>query len=78
MRRGPRQIPAMTTATAKDLIIRHGNFRYKVDAQWGKLDQATPVKDCHEMVQDSKGRLILLTNHARNNVIIYSLTTLNL
>ncbi len=30
-----------------------------------------PVKDCHEMVQDSKGRIILLTNEAKNNVIIY-------
>lgn len=62
----------MTAAPAKDLIIGHGDFRYKVDAEWGKLDQATPVKDCHEMVQDRRGRLILLTNHTSNNVIIYN------
>jgi len=62
----------MAIAPDKDLIIGHGNFRYKVDAQWGKLDQATPVKDCHEMVQDRRGHLILLTNHTRNNVIIYN------
>ena len=30
-----------------------------------------PVKDCHEMVQDSMGRIILLTNETKNNVIIY-------
>jgi len=29
------------------------------------------VNDCHEMVQDSKGRIVLLTNHTKNNVIIY-------
>ena len=38
----------------------------------GQLDFARyPVKDCHEMVQDSKGRIILLTNETKNNVIIY-------
>jgi len=62
----------MATSPGKDLIIGHGDFRYKVDAGWGKLDQATPVKDCHEMVQDRSGRLLLLTNHTRNNVIIYN------
>jgi len=31
-----------------------------------------PVTDCHEMVQDSKGRIILLTNNTKNNVIIYN------
>jgi len=30
-----------------------------------------PVNDCHEMVQDSKGRILLLTNETRNNVLIY-------
>lgn len=30
-----------------------------------------PVKDCHEMVQDGKGRIILLTNETKNNVLIY-------
>jgi len=62
----------MTAAPTKDLIVGHGDFRYKVDTEWGRLDQATPVKNCHEMVQDSKGRLIQLTNHIRNNVIIYN------
>ncbi|MFT6130491.1 MAG: hypothetical protein ACJATN_002222, partial [Neolewinella sp.] len=65
-------LPAMANSPAKDLIIGHGNFRYKVDAQWGTLGTSTPVKDCHEMVQDKHGHLILLTNHTRNNVIIYN------
>ncbi len=39
---------------------------------WGALNsQHYPVNDCHEMVQDSQGRIILLTNHTKNNVIVY-------
>ncbi len=39
---------------------------------WGALNaNFYPVNDCHEMVQDSRGRIILLTNHTKNNVIIY-------
>lgn len=54
-------------------IYGHGNMRYTMDANWGKLDPAVhPVNDCHEMVQDSKGRLILLTNETKNNILIYN------
>ena len=56
----------------KDLIIGHGSHRYKIDLNWGVLHaQHYPVNDCHEMVQDSQGRIVLLTNHTKNNVIIY-------
>jgi peptidylamidoglycolate lyase len=48
-----------------------GTHQYKVVDNWGQLGAAAPVKDCHEMVQDKKGRLILLTNETKNNVIIY-------
>ncbi|MBC6490539.1 6-bladed beta-propeller [Flavihumibacter stibioxidans] len=52
--------------------IGHGNKRYRLDTQWSQADVARyPVKDCHEMVQDRKGRIILLTNETRNNVLIY-------
>ncbi|MFD1163698.1 MULTISPECIES: 6-bladed beta-propeller [Hwangdonia] len=55
-----------------DVIIGHNTHRYKVNMNWGNLDTLkTPVKDCHEMVQDSKGRIVLLTNHTKNNIIIY-------
>ena len=57
----------------KDVIIGHHSHRYKVDLNWGGLDSTQyPVNDCHEMVQDSKGRIVLLTNHVKNNVIIYN------
>jgi sugar lactone lactonase YvrE len=49
------------------------NFQFKVDKSWGILDlNSTPIYDCHAMVEDSKGRLILLTNHQQNNIIIYN------
>ena len=56
----------------KDAVIGHGSHQYKVDLNWGKLNSDKfPVKDCHEMVQDAKGRIILLTNHMKNNILIY-------
>jgi peptidylamidoglycolate lyase len=64
----------------KDLLARpkgpvygHGNMRYSMDQKWGQLNpQTNPVNDCHEMVQDSTGRIILLTNETKNNVLIYN------
>jgi hypothetical protein len=54
-------------------VIGHNQHRYKVISDWGKLDFAKfPVKDCHEMVIDSKGRIILLTNETKNNILIYN------
>jgi peptidylamidoglycolate lyase len=50
----------------------HGPKRYKIDTRWSQADASVnPVNDCHEMVQDSKGRIILLTNETKNNVLIY-------
>ena len=52
--------------------VGQGDFTYRVRKDWGNQDPAKiPVKDCHEMVQDSRGRLLLLTNHTKNNMIIY-------
>ncbi len=57
---------------ADGAIVGHGDFKYHVNKEWGIQDSLKiPVKDCHEMVQDKKGRLILLTNHKKNNIIIY-------
>ncbi|MEQ8556386.1 MAG: 6-bladed beta-propeller [Cyclobacteriaceae bacterium] len=55
-----------------DEIIGHGEFRYKVDKHWCQASAATtPVTNCHEMVEDRQGRLILLTDHPKNNIIIF-------
>ena len=58
--------------TKEDIVIGHGNYRYKVNKEWGALDpNKYPVNDCHEMVMDKKERIILLTNEPRNNILIY-------
>lgn len=55
-----------------DLILGQNNKRYRINTKWSKADAMQyPVKDCHEMVQDKKGRIILLTNETKNNVLIY-------
>ena len=54
------------------MIIGHNDFRYRVNANWSQAIPAKiPVNDCHEMVQDPKGRIILLTNDTSNNLIFY-------
>lgn len=53
-------------------IIGHGDFKYRVNRNWGVLDSSKyPVNDCHEMVMDSRKRLIMLTNETRNNLLVY-------
>jgi peptidylamidoglycolate lyase len=66
-------MPSLLTAKQKgEIIFGHNNKRYRIDTKWGALDfNRYPVKDCHEIVQDGKGRIILLTNETKNNVIIY-------
>jgi hypothetical protein len=64
--------PSFSFGFNTDEIIGHGDFQYKVDAKWGMLDPTkVPVANCHEMVMDRKGRMIMLTDEAKNNVIIY-------
>ncbi len=59
-------------SVADQEIIGHGDFKYKVDKKWGLLDPTVhPVKNCHEMIMDSKGRLIMITDETKNNIIVY-------
>lgn len=56
----------------EETIIGHGGYTYKVNRQWAKISVTTnPLFNCHEMVQDSKGRLIMLGDHVNNNVLIF-------
>jgi len=58
---------------SKEKVYGHNDMTYTLNTQWGELNpEKTPVNDCHEMVQDAKGRIILLTNETKNNVIIYN------
>ena len=55
-----------------EMVYGQNEKRYKLVKDWVKSDAATlPVNDCHEMVQDAKGRIVLLTNETRNNVIFF-------
>ena len=50
----------------------YNGMLYTLDTAWSKADtQRYPVNDCHEMVQDKSGRILLLTNETHNNVLIY-------
>ncbi|MEP7109891.1 MAG: 6-bladed beta-propeller [Ferruginibacter sp.] len=56
----------------EDPLLGQNNKQYRLNINWSKADAARfPVNDCHEMVQDRKGRIILLTNETKNNVLIY-------
>lgn len=55
-----------------DVILGHNQKRYRMNTRWSQADVSRyPVNDCHEMQQDQKGRILLLTNETRNNVLIY-------
>ena len=53
-------------------VYGHNGVSYRQVKGWGVLDSTRfPVKDCHEMVQDQQGRIFLLTNETRNNILVY-------
>lgn len=53
------------------VVLGQGDFRYRVVKGWGELGPTTPVNNCHGMVCDREGHLILLTDEVQNNVIVY-------
>ena len=64
--------PEISFGKKDEIIIGHNSHKYKVVVGWGILDAGkNPVNDCHEMVEDAKGRLIMLGNETKNNVLIY-------
>lgn len=64
-------LAAGTCTAADNRILGQGQHRYRIVPGWGVLDEGTPVKNCHGMVRDAQGHLILLTDHVANNIIIY-------
>ncbi|MCY4232317.1 MAG: 6-bladed beta-propeller [Bacteroidetes bacterium] len=56
-----------------DEIIGHGDYQYRVHKDWGQQDPSlVPVNNCHEMVQDRQGRLLMIGDDIRNNILIYN------
>lgn len=68
-------VPHFNIIKANDLdddIIGHGKFKYRIHRSWGDLDpKIAPIQHCHEMVMDSKGRLLMITDLVENNIIVY-------
>jgi len=57
----------------KGKVYGHNEMTYRLHTEWGALNpKKTPVNDCHEMIQDVTGRILLLTNETKNNIIIYN------
>ncbi|WBU89855.1 twin-arginine translocation signal domain-containing protein [Cellulophaga omnivescoria] len=53
-------------------ILGHGDYTYKVHNDWAQISAVhTPLLNCHEMEMDSKGRLIMIGDHTKNNIIIF-------
>ncbi|MCU0748514.1 MAG: hypothetical protein MUF13_03105 [Akkermansiaceae bacterium] len=69
---GPNILTAAKTAEPP-LIVGHGSHRYRVEKSWSKADHAKILlENCHEMVQSTDGRLFLVTDHPKNNILIYN------
>lgn len=55
-----------------DLIVGHNSHRYKVYTDWAQISAIQhPLLNCHEMVMDRKGRLLMLGDHIQNNVLVF-------
>jgi len=69
----PRYTFGITHSSNSKSLVGHGDFQYSVDKEWGVQDPSkVPVNDCHEMVMDSQGRILMTTTGADNdNIIIY-------
>ncbi|SHG63999.1 hypothetical protein SAMN04488109_1192 [Chryseolinea serpens] len=69
-----------TLTITTDLLARkagpvygQGNMKFTLDTQWSKADPLkNPVNDCHEMVQDASGNILLLTNETKNNIMVFN------
>ncbi|PWJ41853.1 NHL repeat-containing protein [Sediminitomix flava] len=63
---------SLKKSTEKEIIIGHGDYKYRLHRDWAKINSVrTPLLNCHEMVMDSKGRLIMMGDHVKNNILIF-------
>ncbi len=63
----------ITKRSGSNEIVGHGDFQFTVDKEWGVQDPSKiPVNDCHEMVLDDQGRILMTTTGADNdNILVY-------
>lgn len=69
---GKRRLRLPRSRMLNGSVLGHGDFRYRVHMNWINDSQlpVTPALDYHEMVFDAQGRLLVLSNDYRNNVIV--------
>lgn len=54
-------------------VFGQNEKKYRLDRHWARHENTSfLVNDCHEMVQDGAGRILLLTNETRNNLLLFS------
>ncbi|MEO9479417.1 MAG: 6-bladed beta-propeller [Maribacter dokdonensis] len=55
-----------------ETILGHGDYKYKLTKNWAQISATRiPLLNCHEMVMDSKRRLIMVGDHPQNNILIF-------
>ena len=60
------------TSSKNEIVVGHGSHRYRVIKDWAKISTVhTPLLNCHEMVMDRKGRLLMLGDHTQNNILVF-------
>jgi hypothetical protein len=65
-------VRAQSKTSLNGAIIGHGAHRYRLDLEWCRANRAKhPVRNCHEMVMDAQKRLVMITDEAKNNVLIF-------
>lgn len=64
--------PGFAELLKADPVFGQNEKRYTLNRNWVQAQPADlPVNDCHEMLQDSRGHIVLLTNETKNNVIFF-------
>lgn len=64
--------PASAMRSSPQLVLGHGDHRYRLREDWSNASsKGVSIKDAHEMVQSKDGRLFLITNETRNNILIF-------
>ena len=53
-------------------IIGHGEYRHKIIRDWAQIGLTRSLLNCHEMVMDCKGRLIMINDYTSNNILIFN------
>ncbi|PHN02753.1 NHL repeat-containing protein [Flavilitoribacter nigricans] len=56
----------------KEEIVGHGDYQYRIIRDWAQISSVqNPILNCHEMVMDRQGRLIMMGDHPANNILIF-------